>query len=169
MCDDKERCGYSLDAYIRQQFGAAQHDIRTYSPLALAYIGDGVYELIIRTVVVEKGNKQVNKMHQETSRLVKAQAQAAMMGTLLPLLTEEEAAVYRRGRNAKSYTTAKNASVGDYRKATGFEALMGYLYLKGDMQRLLELVKEAVSHYIPNEHEGTETRNIYHNYDAGSP
>lgn len=152
---------YDLNAYIRQQFDIEEPDIRTYSPLALAYIGDGIYELIIRTIVIAKGNKQVNKLHRETSRLVKAQAQSAMMESLLDLLTKEERDIYQRGRNAKSYTTAKHASINDYRKATGFEALLGYLYLKGDMPRLFELVGEAVSHYTPNEHAGTETRNLY--------
>lgn len=155
-----------MDALIRQQFGIGQTDIRTYSPLTLAYIGDGVYELVIRTMVVGRGNKQASKLHRETSRLVKAQAQSAMMEILLPLLTQEEADFYRRGRNAKSYTTAKNASVNDYRRATGFEALMGYLYLKGDMHRLLSLVKEAVSKYTPNEYQGAEARNLYEGSDA---
>ncbi len=150
-----------FDAYICQRLAIEKGDVTSYSPLALAYIGDGIYELVIRTLVVERGNKQVKKLHRETSRLVKAQAQSAMMDTLLALLTEEEADIYRRGRNAKSYTAAKNASVLDYRRATGFEALMGYLYLKDDMPRLLELVKKAVDSYQPNEHAGTETRNLY--------
>lgn len=138
---------YGLDAYIRQQFGTGERDIRSFSPLVLAYIGDGVYELVIRTLVVEKGNRQVNKLHRQASRLVKSQAQSAMVEILMPMLTQEEAEIYHRGRNAKSYTVAKNASVGDYRRATGFEALLGYLYLKDDMPRLVELVKEAVSQY----------------------
>lgn len=152
-----------IGTYIRQQFGIADGfmDIRSYSPLTLAYIGDGIYELVIRTIVVGKGNRQANKLHRETSRLVKAQAQSAMIEWLLPMLTEDELEIYHRGRNAKSYTTAKNASVNDYRRATGMEALMGYLYLKDDMQRLMKLVREAVSHYTPNEHEGTEARNLY--------
>lgn len=151
---------YDLDAYIRQQFQInPQDDMRTYSPLVLAYIGDGIYELVIRSIVVGQGNRQVNKLHQQSSRYVKAQAQSAMMETLLPLLSEEEADIYKRGRNAKSYTTAKNASVNDYRRATGFEALMGYLYLQGNMERLLELVKAAVGHYTPNERPGTQTCN----------
>jgi len=150
---------YDLDAYIRQQFQLKAQDMRTYSPLVLAYIGDGIYELVIRTVTVGQGNRQVNKLHRQTSRFVKAQAQSAMMETLLPLLDEEEVQVYKRGRNAKSYTTAKNASVNDYRRATGFEALMGYLYLQGNMGRLLELVKAALEHYTPDERIGEQTRN----------
>ncbi len=151
--------GYDLSAYIREQFALDKHDIRTYSPLVLAYIGDGIYELMIRSMVVEQGNRQVNKLHQQASRFVKAQAQSEMMETLLPLLSEEEVQIYKRGRNAKSYTTAKNASVNDYRRATGFEALMGYLYLNGNIERLTELVKAAVTDYTPKEPAGTETRN----------
>lgn len=157
----REAKPYDLDAFIRQQFALEEKDIRSFSPLALAYIGDGIYELVIRTVTVRQGSRQVNKLHRDTSRLVKAQAQSEMMKTLLPLLTEQEADIYRRGRNAKSFSVAKNASVGDYRRATGFEALMGYLYLQGDMERLSELVQAAVAQYVPKEREGTLTRNLY--------
>ncbi len=157
----REAKPYDLDAFIRQQFALEEKDIRSFSPLALAYIGDGIYELVIRTVTVRQGSRQVNKLHRDTSRLVKAQAQSEMMKTLLPLLTEQEADIYRRGRNAKSFSVAKNASVGDYRRATGFEALMGYLYLQGDMERLSELVQAAVAQYVPKEREGTQTRNLY--------
>lgn len=158
MHDHRE---YDLDAYIRQKFRLERQEIQSYSPLTLAYIGDGIYELVIRTIVVEQGNRQVNKLHRQASRYVKAQAQSDMMETLLPLLREEELQIYKRGRNARSYTTAKHASVRDYRRATGFEALMGYLYLQGDMERLLELVKAAADGYTPKEHPGTETRNAY--------
>lgn len=111
-----------------------------YSPLALAYIGDAVYDLIIRTLVMNRGNMQVNKMHKKTAGLVKAEAQARMYLLLEPELTEEEKAVYRRGRNAKSGTMAKHATMKDYRMATGFEALMGYLYLTKRLERMAELV-----------------------------
>lgn len=161
MHNQQTETTYDLDAYIRKEFALEQQDLQTYSPLALAYIGDAIYELIIRSVAVGQGNRQVNKLHQQASRFAKAQAQSEMIETLLPLLKEEELRIYKRGRNAKSYTTAKNASVNDYRRATGFEALMGYLYLNGSMQRLLELVKTAVNGYTPKEHTGTETRNIY--------
>lgn len=150
-----------LDACIRQTFGLKKEDAQAYSPLVLAYIGDGIYELVIRTIAVRQGNRQVKKLHREASRYVKAQAQSEMMETLLPLLHEEETRVYMRGRNAKSFTMAKNASVKDYRRATGFEALMGYLYLQGETERLLELVEAAVGGYTPKEHTGTETRNRY--------
>lgn len=134
----------SLLRQIKTAFACKDVDVRTYSPLTLAYIGDGIYDLIIRTVVVERANRSANELHKRTTKYVKAQAQAAMISVLEEHLTEEEAAIYKRGRNAKSYTTAKNASVGDYRKATGFEALMGYLYLEDKMERALELVKTAI-------------------------
>lgn len=134
----------SLLRQIKTAFACKDVDVRTYSPLTLAYIGDGIYDLIIRTVVVERANRSANELHKRTTKYVKAQAQAAMISVLEEHLTEEEAVIYKRGRNAKSYTTAKNASVGDYRKATGFEALMGYLYLEDKMERALELVKTAI-------------------------
>ena len=125
---------------LKQQFQLEDRDLRTYSPLPLAYIGDGVYELIIRTILVKRGNCPVNQRHKKASSLVKASAQSGMMEILEPLLTEEEKSVYRRGRNAHSATMAKHATMADYRRATGFEALMGYLYLKEDFSRILELV-----------------------------
>ncbi|WNV57131.1 ribonuclease III domain-containing protein [Oscillospiraceae bacterium NTUH-002-81] len=115
-------------------------DIQTYSPLTLAYIGDAAYELVVRTFLVDQGNSRPDKLHRKASSMVKAAAQAAMAEALKDSLTEEELSVYRRGRNAKSPTMAKNASMSDYRKATGFEALMGYLYLKGEQKRLIDLV-----------------------------
>ena len=115
-------------------------EAREYSPLALAYLGDAVYELAIRTFVMNHGNTQVNKMHKKTAGLVKAEAQANFYKVLEEELTEEEKAVYRRGRNAKSVTMAKHATMKDYRMATGFEALMGYLYLTEQMERMAELL-----------------------------
>ncbi len=130
-----------IDSYIKEQFDIKDVDIKTYSPLALAYIGDGIFDLVIRSIVVGKGNTKANQLHQYTSHIVKAASQAKMIDALEEDLTEEEADVYRRGRNAKSLTMAKNASMLDYRKATGFEALMGYLYLKDDFPRIVELTK----------------------------
>ena len=116
--------------YMQELFRMQEVDIKEYSPLALAYIGDAVYELIIRSLVLNEGNRQVQKMHRRTSSMVQASAQARIITALNDRLTEEEHAVYKRGRNAKSMSPAKNQSVSDYHKATGFEALMGYLYLK---------------------------------------
>lgn len=119
-------------------------DVRTYSPLALAFIGDGIYDLVIRTMIVRQGNCQPEKLHKQTSTLVKASAQSEMIDRIMELLTEEELSVYKRGRNAKSYTMAKNATMKDYRKATGFEALMGYLYLKNETERMMFLIKKGL-------------------------
>ncbi len=129
-----------INAYILEKFGMKAQDIRSYSPLTLAFIGDGIYDLIIRSVVVGKGNSHVNNLHKRASRLVKAQSQSELIRALLPELTEEETAVYKRGRNAKSTTVAKNATISDYRRATGFEALIGYLYLEDQMDRIMELI-----------------------------
>lgn len=133
-----------LISAMEKELGLKPVDIRRYSPLTLAYIGDGVFDLIIRSLVTNKGNVQVNKLHHHTSSIVKAGTQAKMAEYLLGFLSEEEQAVYKRGRNAKSHTSAKNASVIDYRKATGFEALVGYLYLTGQNERLMELVRLAL-------------------------
>ena len=133
-----------IDSYIKSEFGIGEVDIRTYSPLTLAYIGDGIFDLVIRSVVVGRGNTKASQLHQKTSSIVKAKTQAEMIEALESYLTEEEADIYRRGRNAKSPTMAKDATMGDYRKATGFEALMGYLYLQDDFERILELTKRGV-------------------------
>lgn len=130
---------------IKQTFDCKEQDVRAYSPLTLAYIGDGIYELIIRSVIVERANRSANDLHKKAIRYVKAQTQAMMIQALQEELTEEEEAVYKRGRNAKSYTVAKNSTLSDYRKATGFEALMGFLYLTGRTDRLLYLVKKGIA------------------------
>ena len=133
--------GFEFDSYMKELFQMEEVDVSTYSPLTLAYIGDGIYDLIIRSLVVNHGNKQVNKLHKETSSLVQASTQSLMMRTMQEHLTEEEHAIYKRGRNAKSISPAKNQSITDYRRATGFEALLGYLYLKKEWKRMLDLVK----------------------------
>ena len=134
-----------IDSYLKEQFEIPDVDIRTYSPLTLAYIGDGIYDLVIRSMIVAQGNTKASQLHNHTSHLVKAHSQSAMMEYLLPVLSEEEEAVYKRGRNAKSPTMAKNASMSDYRRATGFEALMGYLYLSGRTERMVDLVALAMT------------------------
>ena len=130
-----------IDSYIKEQFGIKDVDIRTYSPLTLAYIGDGVFDLIIRTIVLDMGNGKVKSFHRITSGIVKAESQAKITKAILDELTEEENAIYKHGRNAKSATSAKNASIVDYRIATGFEALIGYLYLNNRLERALKLIK----------------------------
>ncbi len=115
-------------------------DASQYSPLVLAYIGDAVYEIMIRTKVVSDGNTQVKKMHKHTAELVKAGAQADILVAIWDDLTEEEKEIAKRGRNAHSRSVAKNASAADYRAATGFEALVGYLYLADRPDRLGAIV-----------------------------
>ena len=136
----------NLLAKIKQEFDCEDVDLRTYSPLTLAFLGDCVYDIIIRTVVVERGNRAPQGLHKKKSYLVNAKTQKELVESIQELLTEEEENVYRRGRNAKSYTTAKNASVGDYRKATGFEALLGYLYL--DDKTAHTIAKELMNIFL---------------------
>ena len=126
------------------EFGLEEQDLRTYSPLTLAYIGDAIFELVVRTVLVERKNTQAEKLHKAATKIVKAETQALMIEAIKDELTEEEMAVYKRGRNAKAVTRAKNATMSEYRRATGFEALMGYLYLKGDIERMIKLILAAV-------------------------
>ncbi len=126
---------------IQDKFGTSKVKPNQYSALALAYIGDGVFDLIIRTIILDLGNGKVKDFHRATSGIVKAASQAKIVKTILEELTEEEEAIFRHGRNAKSATSAKNASIVDYRVATGFEALIGYLYLSYRMERAIYLVK----------------------------
>ncbi len=133
--------GNSFCNYIKTSLNLPETDIKTYSPLTLAFIGDSIYDLIIRTAVVEGGNAPVNKLHKRASKLVQATAQSELYHQIKDSLTEEETAVFKRGRNAKSFTSAKNAGIVEYRTATGLEALVGYLYLMDRMDRVLELIK----------------------------
>lgn len=144
--EESVKAGNSVEMLeqIKSVFACKEQDVRAYSPLTLAYMGDAIYELVIRSVVVERANRSANDLHKKTVRYVKAETQAAMIQALLSELTPDEEAVYKRGRNAKSYTAAKNASLGDYRKATGFEALMGFLYLTNQTDRLLYLIKKGI-------------------------
>lgn len=129
---------------IHARFEISGRESGNYSPLTLAYMGDAVYEIIIRTIVVEGGNGTVNILHRRSSSLVNAGAQAQIMAAIEKELSEEELTIYKRGRNAKSHTSAKNASILDYRVATGFEALMGWLYLEGNTERCIELVQHGL-------------------------
>ena len=129
---------------LNELFHLEEQDIRSYSPLTLAYIGDGIYELIIRTILVEKGNCPVNRLHKKASSLVKAAAQSGIMEIIEKELTPKELSVYRRGRNAHSPTMAKHATMADYRRATGFEALIGYLYLKEEYTRMITLIRMGI-------------------------
>lgn len=112
---------------------------RELSPLVLAYIGDAVYEVLARTRVIALGNAPVNKMNAKAKKIVNAKSQCEAYFKLEDKLTDEEAAVFRRGRNANSYTHPKNMDITDYRYASGLEALFGYLYLSGQNERITEL------------------------------
>ena len=131
---------YGFEHYIDGIPGMMQTDPDTASPLVLAYIGDCVFDLIIKLMVAGKGKRQVHKLHEETSHYVQASSQSYMMRFMQEHLNEQEHAVYRRGRNARSVSPAKNQSITDYRRATGFEALIGYLYLKREYRLLTDLV-----------------------------
>lgn len=116
----------------------------SYSPLVLAYIGDAVFELYVRSEIVAKKNVPVNKLHREATSMVKAKAQSEMVDKIMPILSEEEIVIFKRGRNAHSYTSAKNADIIDYRRATGFEALIGYLYITKNIKRLDEIISYSI-------------------------
>jgi ribonuclease-3 family protein len=127
--------------YFKDTFNIEQKKPESYSPLALAYIGDAIFDLMIRSMVVSKSNKQVEKYHKKVTSIVSAGAQAKMMKGIRDSLTEEEHAIYKRGRNANFNSKAKNATRSEYRNATAFEAVLGYLYLKEDYKRLVDVVQ----------------------------
>ena len=134
----------SIIKEIHQQFGEIKNDIRAYSPLTFAYIGDAVYEMVIRTLVVEKGQQAVHALHKQTTKIVCAATQAAMIDALQDIMTPEEQDIFRRGKNSKINSSAKNMSLEDYRKATGFEAVCDYLYLQGQTARIVEMVRTGL-------------------------
>lgn len=114
-------------------------DADLLSPLTLAFIGDTVYDLLVREEIICDANRPANDLHSLAVKKVKASAQAKAITDIMPMLTEKEMAVFKRGRNAKSGHIAKNASTGDYHKATGLEAVFGYLYLTNQTERIIEL------------------------------
>lgn len=118
--------------------------LRSYSPLSLAFLGDSVYSLFVKSAVVSDHNMQPEKYHAIVNSYVSAKSQAAFMDSHEDFFTEEEMDVYRRGRNASVHSKAKNATMAEYKKATGLEAVMGYLYLKGDIQRIRQIVMQAM-------------------------
>lgn len=115
-----------------------REDIAMLSPLQLAYVGDAVYELLVRTYILDK-NLNVNQLHKKATKYVKANAQSELIHYIEEYLTEEEKQIVKRGRNAKTNTSPKNSSIIDYKYATGFEALFGYLYLTKQNSRILTL------------------------------
>lgn len=120
-------------------------ELITISPLVLAYIGDTIYESNIREYLIRKNiNRKVNDLHKSAVKYVRAKAQATVMHELEIQLTEEELRIYKRGRNQKSHTSPKNADIIDYKQATGFEALVGYLHLGDEKERLEYIISEAI-------------------------
>ena len=119
-----------------------------YSPLALAYMGDSILDLLVKKYFVTHSNMQPHKYHVEVSKIVKAVNQADYIDQIMEELSEDELDVYKRGRNTNTHSKAKNATMGQYRKATGLEALYGYLYLKGDMERLQYFVNGMIKEYL---------------------
>lgn len=128
---------------LQKAMNLEKHDMTAYSPLQLAYLGDAVYELMARSHVLANVQAPVEKLHHTTTGLVKAQAQAAIYHALEGELSEEEKTIYRRGRNTKSYSRAKNASLSEYRIATGFEALMGWLFLTEQYCRIADICRKG--------------------------
>lgn len=129
---------------LGQVFPVKAGELNTYSPLVLAYVGDAVYELYVRTLLLSRGNAPVHKLHKQSISYVKAKAQSDIIHKLMEILKPEELDIVKRGRNAKSGTIPKNADITEYKYATGFETLLGYLYIKQDYSRLLELLKISV-------------------------
>ena len=134
--------------YLLKPFNIERKEATEFSPLVLAYIGDAVYELIVRSILVSMGNRPVNKLNKDATSLVKAAAQSEIVKLISDKLSEEEYTVFKRGRNSSPHTMAKNASMSDYKYATGFEALIGFLYLDNRCDRALELVKLGIDLYL---------------------
>lgn len=129
---------------ILNEFNISHKDVDQYHPLVLAYIGDTVYEVFIRTMLVSRGNATVHKLHKRSINFVKAKSQSEILHKIMEHLSPEEQDVVRRGRNAKSGTIPKNADVAEYKYATGFESLIGYLYLRKEFERLMQILNLAV-------------------------
>lgn len=132
----------SLTTFNKEPAGEAKASL--YSALNLAYVGDAVFELYVRTALVKRGNMPVNRLHKAAVGYVSASAQAGMSEAVMPLLDEKEKRILKRGENAKPHSISKNADRAEHEKATGFEALIGYLYLKGDEKRLEEIIEAGV-------------------------
>lgn len=121
-----------------------EEGMRTTPPLVFAYIGDAIYEIHIRTYIIHKYKLKLNELHKTATEFVKAGAQSKIVHALEGELTEEEWKIVKKGRNQKSGTVAKNASISDYRYATGFECLLGYLYLSGKKERIEKIIGRAI-------------------------
>ena len=156
VCDQEEQ-GIMAGGFILQDYPMAEKDLRPYSALAFAYIGDSVFDLIIKTHLITQGYNRPNYYHERAVRYVSASAQTRIMKAIRPLLNEEEYNIFRRGRNSRMISPAKNQSPHDYRIATGFEALIGWLYLSGRQERIRELVAAGVE-YIERKEDSEEEK-----------
>ena len=136
---------------LRKEFDLDEPDIREFSPLSLAYIGDAVYELVVRTVAFHRINAQVGKINKLGAKYVSAKAQARIVRLLFPELTKEEADVFRKGKNAKPISVAKHQTISDYHRATGFEAMIGYLFLNRRWDRIVQLIHLGITRYDAKE------------------
>lgn len=145
MTEDQQTWRAAFDQ-MRRSLSLREVDPGTYSPLSLAYIGDDVYDLVFRTIAVSRVNMAAHKYHAQVTGQVSAVAQSRMVEAIEDDLSEEERRIYLRGRNSKPFNKAKNATSEEYQKATGLEALVGYLYLKGDMPRIFELITLGLEH-----------------------
>lgn len=141
----EESINKNLSAVINEQFGTGKWKTIDQSVLSLAFLGDCVFDLVIRSVVLTHDGGTNKFLHKKCTSVVNAAAQARLIEAIEPELTPEENAIFHRGRNAKSGSSAKNASIADYRKATGLETLIGYLYLEGDYDRLVYLIKTGLN------------------------
>lgn len=145
---EENKLNKTTDQELLRSLNNASHSAKNYfmySPAQLAYAGDAVYELLVRSHIIHNNDINVNKMHKLSVNFVKANSQAYVIGVLEDELTEEEKRIVKRGRNAKITSSPKNAEMMEYRYATGFEALFGYLYLSNDINRLMTLFNRAVS------------------------
>ena len=131
------------EGLIRDLSEVIRADVRGYSPLTLAFIGDSIYELYVRTHIVKNTDAPANQLHKRCVQYVKAEGQCEAFDRIEHLLTDEEMTAFKRGRNTKINTKAKTANLAEYKKATGFEALLGYLYVTKQTDRLEELMKAA--------------------------
>lgn len=136
-----------LDAIAKEfNIDISQIDLRSYSPVVLAYIGDVVLEIVVRSLLVCKYTNKVDRINSMCSNIVRAEAQAKMVKYFLEndIFNANEKAIYKRGRNASTKSSAKNATISEYKMSTGFEALLGYLYLNKETDRLLEIIKTGI-------------------------
>lgn len=140
---DISKANQDLASVLDRMMDLPKRDWSQYSPLTLAWIGDTVYDLIVRSILLKREKMQPDKLHKKASKVVNARAQAELIRSVRDKLSDREESIYRRGRNAKPAHKAKNADTREYLEATGFECLLGYLYLTGQNQRIMELILEG--------------------------